>query len=211
MTDPTSSHPAKAGVKMLAGQLRPAFFSVFWLSLITGVIFPVVLFGAGRAMFSAQADGSLLTLRGKVIGSRLIGQSFSRPDDFQARPSAAGAGYDSRTSGGSNLSPTNPIFARDVAQFAAAYRRENGLAPDAAVPIDAVTRSASGLDPHISPANAALQISRVARARGLTDTQVRALVGQYTQDRQLGFLGQPRVSVLELNLALDGKGALHGR
>jgi K+-transporting ATPase ATPase C chain len=187
----------------LLEQLRPALASVALLTLITGCIFPLALWGVGRPAFPSQADGSLVTDNGAVVGSRLIGQTFSRPEYFQTRPSAAGTGYDASSSGGTNLGPSNPTLVQDVRQFAADYRKANGLAPDADIPIDAVTRSASGLDPHISPANADLQVARVARTRGLVEAAVRRLVNEHTEGRQLGFLGEPRVSVLELNLALD--------
>jgi K+-transporting ATPase ATPase C chain len=166
-----------------------------------------------------QAKGSLVTRDDVIIGSELIGQTFTSPAYFHPRPSAAGAGYDASSSGGTNLSPANPKLkdgAPDapktanvdesfagVRQLAEEYRKQNGLAPDVAVPIDAVTRSGSGLDPHISPANAALQIARVARARRLSTEVVRSLVTKHTQGRQLGFLGEPRVAVLPLNLELD--------
>jgi K+-transporting ATPase ATPase C chain len=204
-----SSGPALKGV--FGGQLRPALLSLLWLTTITGVVFPLVLFVSGRAMFPAQADGGLILDHGVIVGSRPIGQAFHRPGYFQTRPSAAGAGYDATASGGSNQSPTNPRFARDVAQFAAAYRKDNGLAASTPIPIDAVTRSASGLDPQISPANAALQVPRVARARGLGEAAVRRLVDAHTEGRQLGFLGEPRVSVLALNLALDREATPHAR
>jgi K+-transporting ATPase ATPase C chain len=150
-----------------------------------------------------------VTRSGAVIGSELIGQQFTRPEYFQSRPSAAGSGYDGTASGGTNLGPNNPMLKNGVAGFAGIrqlaeeYRKSNVLAPDVPIPIDAVTRSGSGLDPDISPANAALQIPRVARARGLSEEVVRRLVANHTEGPQLGFLGNSRVSVLELNLALD--------
>jgi K+-transporting ATPase ATPase C chain len=151
----------------------------------------------------------LLRRRGAVIGSELIGQEFTRPEYFQSRPSAAGSGYDGTASGGTNLGPNNPKLVNGspdfagIRQLAAAYRQRNGLAPDATVPIDAVTRSGSGLDPHISLANALLQAPRVARARGLSEEVVCRVVTDHLERREFGFLGTPRVSVLELNLALD--------
>ncbi|MFI4975527.1 MAG: K(+)-transporting ATPase subunit C [Caulobacterales bacterium] len=184
-------------------QLRPALVGLVVLTLLTGVVFPAVVFGLGRLLFPAQADGSLLTRGGVVVGSRLIGQAFARPEYFQPRGSAAGNGYDASQSGGTNLSPSNPKQIDAVRQAAQAYRKLNGLAPDAVIPVDAATSSASGLDPHISPQNAALQAPRVARARGVGEDVVRRLVADHTQGRQLGFMGAPRVSVLELNLALD--------
>jgi K+-transporting ATPase ATPase C chain len=144
-----------------------------------------------------------------VAGSKLIGQSFTRPEYFHPRPSAAGSGYDATSSGGTNLGPNNPKLTNGAANFAGIrqlveeFRKSNGLARGAQVPADAVTRSASGLDPHISPANAALQVRRVALARGLSEETVQGLVAKYTETPQLGFLGNSRVSVLELNLALD--------
>jgi K+-transporting ATPase ATPase C chain len=202
--------PSSNGLGLnLSEHLRPALTSIALLTLITGCIFPLVLWGLGRSAFPSQAGGSLVTDKGVAVGSRLIGQAFSRPDYFQTRPSAAGTGYDASSSGGTNLGPSNPKLAQDVRQFAADYRKANALAPDADIPIDAVTRSASGLDPHISPANAALQVARVAHARGLSEAVVARLVGDHTEGRQLGFMGQPRVSVLDLNLALDRIGPPH--
>jgi K+-transporting ATPase ATPase C chain len=164
-----SASPAKLGE-----QIRPAILSVLVLTLLTGCAFPLLLAAIGRPLFPRQAGGSLVTRGGIVIGSELIGQEFSRPEYFQSRPSAAGKGYDGTSSGGTNLGPNNPKLkngATDFAgipQLAEEYRKRNGLAPDAPIPIDAVTRSASGLDPDITPANAALQIPRVARARGVS-------------------------------------------
>jgi potassium-transporting ATPase KdpC subunit len=190
-------------------QLRPAILSALVLTLLTGCGFPVLLFAIARSVFPHQAAGSILVRGGLVIGSRLIGQQFTRPEYFQPRPSAAGAGYDGTSSGGTNLGPDNPKLKSGSAGFAGVrqlaeeYRQQNSLAPDTPIPIDAVTRSGSGLDPDISPANAALQIPRVARARGLSEEVVGRLVATHTTGRQFGFLGSPRVSVLELNLALD--------
>jgi K+-transporting ATPase ATPase C chain len=183
--------------------------SVLVLTLLTGCVFPLLLAAIGRPLFPRQAAGSLVTRGGVVIGSELIGQEFSRPEYFQSRPSAAGAGYDGTSSGGTNLGPNNPRLKDGAADFAGIrqlareYRQRNGLAPDAPIPIDAVTRSASGLDPDITPANAALQVPRVARARGVTEEAVRRLVADRTLRPQLGLLGNARVPVLELNLALD--------
>jgi K+-transporting ATPase ATPase C chain len=196
------SPPAPA-VVTLHEQFRPAVVSVISLTLLTGCIFPLVLFALGCLLYPGQAAGSLVTRQGAVIGSRLIGQDFTRPEYFHPRPSAAGAGYDGTASGGTNFSPSNGKLIDRVRQLAADYRKINGLPPDATVPIDAVTFSGSGLDPNISPENAALQLPRVARARGLSEDVVRRLLASYTQGRQLGFMGSPRVSVLDLNLALD--------
>jgi K+-transporting ATPase ATPase C chain len=196
------SRPAPVVAK-LHEQLRPALINVITLTLLTGCIFPLVLFALGRVLYSGQAGGSLVTREGVVIGSRLIGQDFTRAEYFHPRPSAAGAGYDGTSSGGTNLSPFNRKLIEGVRQLAEDYRRSNGLPPDAIVPIDAVTCSGSGLDPDISPENAALQVPRVARAGGLSEDVVRRLLARHTQGRQLGFMGNPRVSVLDLNLALD--------
>jgi K+-transporting ATPase ATPase C chain len=183
--------------------LRAAILGVILLTLLTGCVFPLALFGLGRVFFHDQAEGSLLMRGGVVAGSRWIGQTFTQPQYFHPRPSAAATGYDGTSSGGTNLGPLNKKLIDDVRQLADEYRRDNGLAPDAVVPVDAVTRSGSGLDPHISPLNAALQVPRVARARGLSEDVVRRLVADYTAGRQWGFLGDPRVAVLDLNLALD--------
>jgi K+-transporting ATPase ATPase C chain len=182
---------------------RAGILGVILLTLLTGCIFPLGLFALGHLLFHDAADGSLLTRGGVVIGSRLIGQDFTQPQYFHPRPSAAGAGYDGVSSGGTNFGPSNPKLIEDVRRLAEQYRRNNGLPPDAIVPIDAVTRSGSGLDPHISPANAALQVWRVAHERAISEDLVRRLVSEHTQGRQLGFLANPRVSVLDLNLALD--------
>jgi K+-transporting ATPase ATPase C chain len=196
--------PAKLGE-----QIRPAILSVVVLTLLTGCVFPLLLAAIGRPLFPRQASGSLVTREGVVIGSELIGQEFSRPEYFQSRPSAAGKGYDGTSSGGTNLGPNNPRLRNGgtdfagIRQLAEEYRARNGLAPDAPIPIDAVTRSASGLDPDITPANAALQTPRVARARGVSEDAVRRVVANHTKGPQLGFLGNARVPVLELNRALD--------
>ena len=202
---------APAPVVKLREHIRLGVVSVISLTLLTGCIFPLVLFALGRLLYPAQAAGSLVTRNGVVIGSRLIGQDFTRPEYFHPRPSAAGTGYDGASSGGTNLGPNNAKLVESVRQLAEDYRRSNGLPPDAAVPIDAVTRSGSGLDPHISPQNAALQVPRVARTRGLQEDVVRRLLADYTQGPQLGFMGDPRVSVLDLNLALDQAARLTAR
>jgi potassium-transporting ATPase KdpC subunit len=200
------------GATLLFGmksQLRPAILSVLLLTLLTGVAFPLLLFALGAPLFPRQARGSLVASGETLIGSRLIGQQFTRPEYFQGRPSSAGEGYDGTSSGGTNLGPNNPRLAAGAADFAGirqlaeAYRKREGLAPDVPIPIDAVTRSGSGLDPHITPANAVLQIPRVARARGVSEAVVQRLVEDHIEGRQFGIFGNPRVSVLELNLALD--------
>jgi K+-transporting ATPase ATPase C chain len=177
------------------------------LTVLLGVFYPLVMTGIAQVLFPSQANGSLVRdASGNVVGSALLAQAFNQPQYFHPRPSAAGSnGYDATSSGGSNLGPTNQKLIDTVQSNADAYRQENGLSSDAQVPVDAVTASASGLDPDISPANALLQVHRVATARGVTDDQVRNLVNQYTEGRTLFVLGEPRVNVLKLNLALDGK------
>jgi K+-transporting ATPase ATPase C chain len=184
-------------------QVWPAIASVLVLTLLTGAVFPLVLTALAWPLFPQQSEGSLVSQHGQVIGSKHIGQPFSSPGYFHPRPSAAGSGYDALSSGGTNFNPSNPKLRKDVQQLLEDYRRQNGLPDNAAVPIDAVTRSGSGLDPHISPANALLQVRRIARARDLTEERLQQLIAEHTHHRQLGFLGEPRVSVLELNLALD--------
>ena len=191
------------GVRELAAQLRPALVGLIALTALTGGLFPLGLFVLAHAAFPWQAAGSLITARGVVVGSHLIAQDFKRPGYFHPRPSAAGSGYDATASGGTNLPPSSVKLAQSIRHLADLYRRENGLTPGAPIPIDAVTASGSGLDPDISPADAALQINRVAGTRGLPEGRVRALVQGATQAPQLGFLGGARVSVLDLNLALD--------
>lgn len=184
-------------------QIRTAVFAVLVFTVLCGIVFPAVVTGLGQALFPQQANGSLIRRNGRVIGSALIGQSFSGPGYFHGRPSAAGLGYDAGASGGTNLGPTSRKLIDSVADLAAAYRHANGLAAGTPVPPDAVTRSASGLDPHITPANAALQAARVACERGVSVESVLQALHRHTEGRQLGLLGEPRVDVLALNLELD--------
>ena len=182
----------------------PAAVVVFVLfSVLTGLVYPLVVTGIAQVGFGAKADGSLVERDGVVVGSALIGQVFEGPGYFHPRPSAAGDGYDAMASGASNLGPSNPELLDAVAERKAEYRRANGLAAGDRVPVDAITGSGSGLDPDISPANARLQARRVAEARGVPLERVLRLVDEATEGRPLGILGDPGVNVLELNLALD--------
>jgi len=169
-------------------------------TLLFGVAYPLAVTALAQILFPDQANGQLIARDGTIIGSRIIGQAFSSPGYFRSRPSAAGAGYDAANSGGTNLGPTNKKLIDAVKAATDAAKRENAGAP---VPIDLVTSSASGLDPHISPAAADFQAPRVARERRIREAEVRRLVSAHTEGRQLGFLGEPVVNVLELNLALD--------
>jgi K+-transporting ATPase ATPase C chain len=187
----------------MLSELRRAFTMLIALTLITGVAYPLVVTGIGQAAFHGQATGSLIERDGKPVGSTLIGQPFADPKHFWSRPSATSPyPYNAASSSGSNLGPLNPALTDAVAGRIKALRDAD---PDnaAPVPVDLVTASASGLDPHISPAAAAYQVDRVAKARNLDPQKVRTLVAEFTEGRQLGFLGEPRVNVLRLNLALD--------
>jgi len=184
-------------------QLLPALLMFVALTVLLGIVYPLVVTGIAQVTFSDKADGSLVRRGGRLVGSSLIGQAFTEPKYFHPRPSAAGDGYDAMASGASNLGPTNQDFLKTVAERVAAYRTENGLPAGAKVPVDAVTASGSGLDPHISVANARLQAPRVAQARGLSVAKVEAAIGDHTDTRSLGVLGEDGVNVLGLNLALD--------
>ncbi len=186
--------------------LKIAVLMTIVTTILLGVVYPFVVTGLAQLIFPKQANGELITLNGKIVGSRLIGQPFSSPGYFRSRPSAAGKGYDAGNSGGSNLGPTNKMLIDRVNGDVQKLQAEN---PNAQVPMDLVTTSASGLDPHISPEAAEFQIPRVARERSMVENDVRALVGKHTEGRQLGFLGEPRVNVLELNLDLDTVHPLH--
>jgi potassium-transporting ATPase KdpC subunit len=169
-------------------------------TVLLGIGYPLVVTGLAQVLFHDKANGQLIERNGHVIGSRIIGQAFSSPGYFHGRPSAAGSGYDAANSGGTNLGPTNKKLADAVKAAVEAARKEN---PSAAVPIDLVTSSGSGLDPHVSPAAALFQAPRVARERRVGEADVRRLIDAHTEGRQFGFFGEPRVNVLELNLALD--------
>jgi len=186
----------------LTRDLRSALLMVGFLSVLCGIAYPLAMTGAAQAVFPHQAHGSLIERNGAVVGSGLIGQQFKEPEYFQSRPSAAGDGYDAAASSGSNLGATSATLVERVKAALALVREENGLAVDAHVPVDAVTASASGLDPHISPAYARLQAGRIAKARNMSETDVVRLIEQHT-DSGLPPFSQPRVNVLRLNLALD--------
>jgi K+-transporting ATPase ATPase C chain len=192
-------------MKEFISQLRGAIMSTLVLAVVCCGIYPLVVDRLGQVLFADKANGSLIVdSNGVVRGSKLIGQNFTGAKYFHPRPSSAGNGYDPTSSGGSNLGPTSQKLRDSIAQNVADYRSQNGLASNAPVPADAVTASASGLDPHISPQNAEMQAARVAKERGMKVEEVRALIGQYTDPPDLGFLGDAGVNVLRLNLALDG-------
>jgi K+-transporting ATPase ATPase C chain len=188
--------------RFLRHQIWPAIAILATLTLVTGVVYPAVVTAIAQVAFNSQANGSMIVVDGKTVGSSLIGQVFSEPKYFWGRPSAAGTdGYDASASGGSNLGPTNQKLIDRVTADVDRLRAANGGGP---VPVDLVTTSASGLDPDISPAGADYQVARVATARGMSETDVRSAVARHTEQPLLGFLGEPRVNVLELNLDLDG-------
>ena len=191
-------------MKTFLTEIRGAVMATVMLAVVCCGIYPLVVFGIGQTMFPKQANGSLLIDRtGSVRGSRLLGQQFTSEKYFQSRPSAAGNGYDATSSGGSNLGPTSSNLVATITQRIADYRAQNNLGTNAPVPADAVTASGSGLDPHISVANAGLQMLRVARVRNLPLEKVQSLVRANTDPAGFGILGEPGVNVLALNLALD--------
>jgi K+-transporting ATPase ATPase C chain len=180
--------------------LTTAVLMTIATTILLGIVYPLVVTGIAQVIFPKQANGRLIEKDGKVVGSRILGQAFSGPGYFHSRPSAAGTGYDAANSSPSNLGPTNKKLLDRVQQDVTRIQAEN---PSKPIPIDMVTSSASGLDPDISPAAAEFQVPRVAKERGIGEEQVRQLVTKHTLGRQLGFLGEPRVNVLELNLGLD--------
>jgi K+-transporting ATPase ATPase C chain len=195
-------------MKNLFTELRSAVMVTLIFAVVCCGLYPLVVFGISQALFHNQANGSLIVdANGTVRGSKLLGQQFTADKYFQSRPSAAGNGYDATSSGGSNLGPTSSNLVTTIAQRISDYRTQNGLATNALVPADAVTASGSGLDPHISLRNAELQAPRVAKARNVSVEKVMELVRANTDPASLGFLGEPGVNVLKLNLALDRLGS----
>jgi K+-transporting ATPase ATPase C chain len=190
-------------MKNLLIELRISLIATASLAVLLCGIYPLLVWLIGQGIFPAKANGSLVTRSGKTTGSSLISQGFVDPKYFHPRPSLAGQGYDAANSGGSNLGPTSQKLTDVVKQRVIGYRSENGLAPDTPVPADAVTASASGLDPHISLKNASLQAPRVAKTRGLQEETVLKQIDVHTEGRDLGILGEPGVNVLMLNMALD--------
>jgi len=192
-------------MKYFTHELSISLVATLSLAILLCGIYPLLVWIVGQGLFPSESNGSLLAHKGTIVGSSLLSQGFTDPKYFHPRPSAAGQGYDAAGSGGSNLGPTSKKLVDGVRQRVVDYRIENGLGPDAMVPTDAVTASASGLDPHISVKNALLQAKRVAKARSLPVALVMEKIDAHTEGRTLGILGEPRVNVLMLNLDLDGK------
>jgi len=180
--------------------LMTALLYTFFTTILFGLLYPLAVTGAAQWLFHDKANGQLIRQNGQIVGSRLLGQSFTAPRYFHSRPSSAGNGYDAANSSGSNYAPTNKKLIDRIQVDAATLQTDH---PRADIPVDLVTASGSGLDPHITPAGAEFQVARVARSRGVPESAVRVLVARHTEGRQFGFLGEPRVNVLELNLDLD--------
>jgi len=192
-------------MKTILTELKNSIIATIVFAIVFCGIYPLIVYGAAQLFFPHAANGSLIEGKNReLVGSELLGQTFSADKYFHPRPSAAGAGYDAANSSGTNLGPTSQKLMTSIKSAVEQYRKENNLAPEVLVPADAVTSSGSGLDPHISVKNAAIQVARVAKARNLDVTAVRALVEKFTDGRQLGVLGEAGVNVLRLNLALDG-------
>jgi K+-transporting ATPase ATPase C chain len=191
-------------MKIFLKELWTSIVATMILCIIVSGVYPVVIWGLAQGLFPHQANGSLVERNGQIVGSELLAQGFSGAKYFHPRPSAAGTGYDPLNSGGSNLGPTSQKLIDGIKANAAQYRQENGLGAEAAIPVDAVTASGSGLDPHISIQNARLQVLRVAKERGLTEAVVSAEIDKATEQPFLGIGGDPGVNVLKLNIALDG-------
>ena len=195
-------------MKEFFSEIRGAVMATLVIAVVCCGLYPLVVFGISQTFFRAKANGSLIVdQNGTVRGSRLLAQGFAAEKYFHPRPSAAGNGYDAVNSGGSNLGPTSQKLNDAIRDRIDAYRKENGLSENESVPADAVTSSGSGLDPHVSAHNAEVQAARIAKARGLSEERVRDLIQQHTESRDLGILGDPRVNVLTLNLALDQVGS----
>jgi potassium-transporting ATPase KdpC subunit len=192
-------------LKNILNELRISIVATIALAVLLCVIYPALVWGIAQTLFHSKANGSLVSVKGQVIGSSLLGQQFAGPGYFHPRPSAAGNGYDAANSSGSNLGPTSQKLIDQVKERISAYRAENNLAPEALIPADAVTASGSGLDPDISVKNALLQAGRVAKSRGLGEYIVREMIASRTEGRDLRIFGEPRVNVFMLNLDLDGK------
>jgi potassium-transporting ATPase KdpC subunit len=186
--------------------LKVSIIMTILTTILLGVVYPFLVTGLAQMIFPWQANGDLIMMNGKIVGSSLIGQPFSSPGYFRSRPSAAGTGYDAGNSGGSNLGPTNKMLVDRVTGDVQKAQAENTNMP---VPMDLVTTSGSGLDPHISPEAAEFQIPRIAKERKISEDEIQALINKHSEGRQLGFLGEPRVNVLELNLDLDTTHPMH--
>ena len=192
-------------IKSIINELRISFIATVCLAVLLCGIYPALVWAVAQGLFRSQANGSVVSVKGQVIGSSLLAQRFAGPGYFHPRPSAAGDGYDAVNSGGSNLGPTSQKLIDAVKERVAAYRAENNLAPGVLIPADAVTASGSGLDPHISLRNALLQAERVAKSRGINEAVIQKKIAAYTEGRDLMIFGEPRINVLMLNLDLDRK------